>query len=193
MKKSTLSLLISIMMVTALPQSLVAGDGGVKHKTAAEAPEVIKSEIEGIYNYSRSGDETGFGGATDPSAMNALKEQGYHSVINLRLADEDGVDVPAARMAASQAGLEYIHLPFDSSNPDPKYFENFLAAVDNEVNQPVYLHCGSATRVAALWMTKRVIADGWTLDAAEKEARSIAGKPDAAVAFATKYIQSKEK
>ncbi|MEN8162000.1 MAG: hypothetical protein ABFS41_18165 [Myxococcota bacterium] len=66
----------------------------------------------------------------------------------------------------------------------------FLAAVGDEANQPVYVHCGSGTRVAALWMIKRVVADGWEADRAREEAEAIAGKPEKAVAFATEYLAS---
>ena len=60
-------------------------------------------------------------------------------------------------------------------------------------NQPVYIRCGSATRAAALWMSKRVLADDWSMEAAAEEARAIAGKPDAAVAYAEKFIQQHKK
>ena len=95
----------------------------------------------------------------------------------------------ASRGAAEKAGLNYVHLPFDSANPPPGFFDRFLSAVSDEFNQPIYIHCGSATRVAALWMSKRVVADGWSMESAEVEARAIADKPDEAVGFATKYIE----
>ena len=195
MKISILKVLIALAILSTLPPTLSAGDCGKDHemKTGNKAPMTVsEAEIAGIYNYSTIEGKAGFGGATAPSAMKALKDEGYGTVINLRLADEDGVDIAAARMAASQAGLNYVHLPFNTSNPDPDFLEKFLAEVDAESNQPVYIHCGSATRVAALWMTKRVIDDGVSSEAAETEARMIAGKPDAAVAFAEKYIEAQQ-
>ena len=195
MKTSFTRFLFVLVVLSALPLALTAGDCGKDHETKVEnmtPMTVTKAEIAGIYNYSRIDGKAGFGGATEPSAMKALKNDGYGTVINLRLATEDGVDIAAERMAASQVGLNYVHLPFDSSNPDPDFLDRFLAEVDAESNQPVYIHCGSATRVAALWMTKRVIDDGVPSEIAEKEARAIAGKPDAAVAFAEKYIESQK-
>ena len=66
-----------------------------------------------------------------------------------------------------------------------------MAAVSDETNQPVYIYCKTATRVAALWMVSRVLEDGWEIDAAREEAKAIAAKPDEAIAFATKYIESR--
>ena len=174
-----------ILLLSLMPFLLIAGEQPVV--------EASKGEIPGIYNYSFNDDPTGFGGTTEPSAMKALAEQGYKSVINLRVEGETGNDLPSSRMAASQAGLNYVHLPLDTSNPDPAFFENFLAAVNDEANQPAYIHCGSATRVAAMWMSKRVIEDGWSVEKAEQEARSIAGKPDAAVAYGKKFIESQQR
>ena len=69
--------------------------------------------------------------------------------------------------------------------------ENILATVGNQANQPVYIHCGSATRAAALWMIGRVLKDEWEVDAASSEAKVIALKPPEAVAFATAYFTSR--
>lgn len=174
---------ISLMLQASLLQAGEPGD---------LVGQVTKSELSGVYNYSVTEDGFGFGGATEPSAMALLREQGYATVVNLRLDSEEGANVAQSRAAAEAAGLDYIHLPFDSKNPAPGYFDEFLAAVQNEANQPIYIHCGSATRAAALWMSKRVLADEWSMEAAAEEARAIAGKPDAAVDFATGYIETLE-
>lgn len=174
---------ISLMLQALLLQAGEPGD---------LVGQVTKSELSGVYNYSVTEDGFGFGGATEPSAMALLREQGYATVVNLRLDSEEGANVAQSRAAAEAAGLDYIHLPFDSKNPAPGYFDEFLAAVQNEANQPIYIHCGSATRAAALWMSKRVLADEWSMEAAAEEARAIAGKPEAAVDFATGYIETLE-
>jgi uncharacterized protein (TIGR01244 family) len=162
--------------------------------------QVKKAEMPGIVNFSRidgtegfGGATAGFGGATEPSAMAELKKNGFASVINLRLATERGAEIDASRAAAEAAGLNYIHLPFDSANPDPALVDDFVAAMSNEANETVYIHCASATRVAALWMIGRVLEDGWSLDEARREATAIAAKPDEAVAFASAYLASQER
>jgi uncharacterized protein (TIGR01244 family) len=165
---------------------------------APASPRVEKIEAPGIENFSRiegepgfAGSPVGLGGATEPSAMPWLRGQGFASVINLRFATEEGVDVEGSRAAAEAAGLDYIHLPFNPKVPDPELVGEFLAAVGSQENQPVYIHCGSATRAAALWMIARVLRDGWELEAAGEEAKGIAGKPDAAIAFATAYLSER--
>jgi uncharacterized protein (TIGR01244 family) len=152
--------------------------------------QVQKQEIAGIRNYSRVDATVGCGGATDPAAMSALRKEGYVSVINLRLASEDGANVDAGRAAAQAAGLKYIHLPFNAAMPDAKVIDTFLATVADKGNQPVYIHCGSANRVGGVWMIKRVLQDKWSLDRALTEAKAIGLNNPALQTFATDYINS---
>src|ERR671912_991416 len=137
------------------------------------AAQVQKKEMAGVRNYSRVDATVGCGGAVDPAAMKALKGEGYVSVINLRLASEEGANVEAGRAAAQAAGLKYIHLPFNAAMPDSKVVDSFLAAVADKSNQPVFIHCGSANRVGAVWMIKRALQDGWEVDRARAEAEAI--------------------
>ena len=164
---------------------------------ASAAAEIEETDVPGIRQYSQldgpagfAGAPVGFGGATQAAAMPWLRREGYAAVINLRLATEKGAEVDASRTAAQASGLKYVHLPFDPKAQDPQIIDKFLAAVGDQQNQPVYIHCNSATRVAALWMIARVLEDGWEVDRARKEARAIAFKPDEAVAFATRYLST---
>jgi uncharacterized protein (TIGR01244 family) len=121
-----------------------------------------------------------------------LKSQGFATVINLRLTGEEGADVDSSRAEAQAAGLNYIHFPFNPKVATRDVVIGFLTVVGNPANQPVYIHCGSATRAGALWMIGRVLRDGWEIDAASKEAEAIAAKPEEAIAFATQFIASRQ-
>ena len=152
--------------------------------------QVKKQEMPGIRNYSRVDATVGCGGAVDPSAMTALRKEGFVSVINLRLATEEGANVEAGRAAAQAAGLKYIHLPFNAAMPDPKVVDSFLAAVADRSNQPVFIHCGSANRVGGVWMIKRALQDKWPIEKALTEAQAIGLNNPALTAFATDYIKT---
>jgi uncharacterized protein (TIGR01244 family) len=159
----------------------------------ATSAQVKKSEMPGVRNYSRVDATVGCGGAVDPSAMSALRKEGYVSVINLRLPNEEGANVDAGRAAAQSAGLKYIHLPFNAASPDPKVVSDFLGAVADKSNQPVFIHCGSANRVGAVWMIKRVLQDGWAVDRAQTEAEAIGLQNPQLLAFANTYIKEHKK
>ena len=155
--------------------------------------QVTKKDVPGVRNYSRVDATIGCGGATDASAMPALKREGFVSVINLRQASEPGANVEAGRTAAQAAGLKYIHLPFNAAAPDEAVVDRFLKAVADKSNQPVFIHCGSANRVGGVWMIKRVMLDGWTVDRARAEADAIGLSSPQLVAFASDYIAKHRK
>jgi len=164
---------------------------GVALLLAATAlAQVTKRELAGVRNYSRVDATVGCGGAVDPAAMAALRKEGYVSVINLRQATEAGADIEAGRAAAQAAGLKYIHMPFNVAAPDAKVVDGFLAAVADKSNQPVFIHCGSANRVGGMWMIKRVLQDGWTIERAMTEAEAIGLSSAPLKTFAAEYIKA---
>ena len=152
--------------------------------------QVRKAELAGVRNYSKVDATVGCAGATDASAMKALKAEGYVSVINLRLPTEQGADVDAGRAAAQAAGLKYFHFPFNTATPDAASVSNFLSTVADKSNQPVFVHCGSANRVGGMWMIKRVLQDKWPIDQARTEAEAIGLREPAMIAFVTDYINT---
>ena len=152
--------------------------------------QVTKQDLPGVRNFSRVDATVGCAGAVDPAAMGALRKEGFVSVINLREASEQGADVEGSRAAAQKAGLKYIHLPFNAGKPDPELVNRFLSAVADTSNQPVFIHCGSANRVGAMWMIKRALHDGWPIEKAQAEGRAVGLSSPQLVAFATEYIKT---
>ena len=140
----------------------------------------------GVRNYTRVDATVACGGATPPEAMGDLKRLGFTSVINFRTAQEEGADIEASQTAAADAGLKYFHIPFRA--PSPENVEEFLVVVADTSNQPVYIHCGSANRVGAMWFIKRVKLDGWNDARAMQEAETIGLRSEALKEFARGYV-----
>ncbi|MFN2444831.1 MAG: beta-lactamase hydrolase domain-containing protein [Vicinamibacterales bacterium] len=152
-----------------------------------------KEERAGIANFTRVDAVVACGGATETSALPALKKDGFTSVINLRVADEPSANIDENKAEAAKVGLRYFHLPFQANAPDPALVDRFLATVSDKANQPVYIHCGSANRVAAVWMVKRVLQDGWATDQALTEAKAIGLTSAPLEKFAMDYIARHKK
>jgi uncharacterized protein (TIGR01244 family) len=160
---------------------------------AALAQPPTKTTVPGAVNVTRVDAAIACGGATTPEAFPELKKLGFSSIVNLRREQEPGVDIPGAKAAAATAGLKYVHIPVDGANPDPKSVEAFLAAVTNKANQPAYIHCGSANRVGAFWLIKRVVVDGWEIPRATEEAVTIGLTNEALKKFAIDYATANKK
>ena len=141
---------------------------------------------QGVRNYTRVDATVACGGATPPEAMVDLKQLGFTAVINFRTSQEEGVNIEASQTAAADAGLKYFHIPFRA--PSPEVAEEFLGVVADPSNRPVYIHCGSANRVGAMWFIKRVKQDGWNDARAMQEAETIGLRSEALKEFARAYV-----
>src|SRR5262245_256518 len=101
---------------------------------------VIKETVPGITNFARVETTVACAGAIKPEAVPAIKKYGFVSILNLREASEPGADIDAEAAAAKQAGLKFVHLPFNAASPDPHLVKNFLSAIKKPENQPAFIH-----------------------------------------------------
>ena len=154
---------------------------------SVSAQQVVKKDIAGVSTFAQLESTIACGGSTKPEAIRDIRNMGFKSVINLRLATEEGAMVEEEGAAVKAAGMNYVHLPFNAQSPDPKLIDNFIAAVTKPANTPAYVHCAAGGRAAALWMIKRVKADGWTVDRALVEANAL-GLNDRFRPFAMNYL-----
>lgn len=153
------------------------------------AGQVTKKDIAGISTFAQVESTIACGGTTTPEAIREVKRMGFKTVVNLRLESEPGAMVDEEGAVVRSLGMNYVHLPFNIQTPDPKLVENFMAAVAGAANTPAYVHCAAGGRAAALWMIKRVKADGWTQAAALEEANAL-GLNDRLRPFALNYLKT---
>jgi protein tyrosine phosphatase (PTP) superfamily phosphohydrolase (DUF442 family) len=107
--------------------------------TAASA-QVVRQEVPGIRNFAKVESTVACAGAITPAAIEEIKKMGYASIINLRLATEQGADIDANTAAAKVAGIPYYHIPFSSSAPDPAVVDTFLKTITAPGVQPAFIH-----------------------------------------------------
>lgn len=153
------------------------------------AQQVVKKDIAGISTFAQLESTIACGGSTRPEAIREIRNMGFKSVINLRLASEEGAMVEEEGAVVRAVGMNYVHLPFNAQSPSPTLIDDFVAAVTNPANTPAYVHCAAGGRAAALWMIKRVKADGWTVERALVEANAL-GLNDRFRPFALNYLRA---
>ena len=153
------------------------------------AQQVTRKAIAGISTFAQVETTIACGGSTSPAAIREIGRMGFKSVINVRLASEPGAMVEEEGVAVRAAGMNYVHLPFNAQSPDPMLIDNFIAAVSAPANTPAYVHCAAGGRAAALWMIKRVKADGWSEARALDEANAL-GLNDRFRPFALNYLRT---
>jgi len=151
---------------------------------------VTKETLPGVTNFAKLETTIACAGATTPQAVAGLKQMGYASIINLREATEAGADIDAEAAAAKTAGINFIHLPFNTASPNPAVVDSFLKAVTDTKNQPAFVHCASGNRAAAMWMIKRMQLDKWDSERAGAEAAALGLTNGALKTFALNYVES---
>jgi protein tyrosine phosphatase (PTP) superfamily phosphohydrolase (DUF442 family) len=107
--------------------------------TAASA-QVVKQEVPGIRNFAKVESTVACAGAITPAAIPEIKKLGYVSIINLRLATEQGADIDGNIAAAKAADIPYYHIPFSTAAPDPAAVDTFLKTITAPGVQPAFIH-----------------------------------------------------
>ena len=158
--------------------------------TALEAvAQVTKEAVPGITNMARLETTVACAGAITVDAVPAIKKMGFASIINLRLATEQGADVEKQEAAAKAAGLNYFHVPF-GGQPDPVAAGKFLDAITTKGAEPAFIHCAGGNRAATMWLIKRLAVDHWDVDRATKEAIALGQTNATTRQWAIEYGQS---
>lgn len=139
----------------------------------AFAQKVTKQDVAGIRNFARVETTVACGGTISAEAMPEVKNMGFKAIVNLRMASEPGANVEQEAAAAKAAGLNYVHIPFNSQAPDAKQVDTFLATIVKGDISPAYIHCGGGPRAAMMWMVKRLVIDKWETDKAVAEATEL--------------------
>jgi protein tyrosine phosphatase (PTP) superfamily phosphohydrolase (DUF442 family) len=146
-----------------------------------------------IQNFMQINSEFCSGGQPTLAQLAELKSQGVKSILNLRVPGERGFDAPAEEAEAKKLGLNYFLIPVQGQTPKDEQADEFLKITDNARNRPVFIHCGSANRVGAFFMIRRVLRDGMSFDAAKAEADKIGLRSAALADFAKQYIDKHKK
>lgn len=129
------------------------------------------TDVSTIRNFLRVTPEFCTGGQPRIEHFAQLKAEGVKAVLNLRQPGEHRAAEEQA--AVEQAGLKYFNVPVEYSSPTDAAADAFLRITDDPSNRPMFIHCTAAIRVGGFWMIRRVMRDGFTIDAALAEAKKV--------------------
>lgn len=151
-----------------------------------------EQEVPPIRNFLQVNKEFCTGGQPRLEHLQKLKDDGVKAIINLRPAGEHRAAEEEAK--AKELGFRYFNIPVVFGEPKDEQATEFLKITDDPANRPAFIHCASAIRVGAFWMIRRVLRDGWTVEAAEEEATKIGLKENPHLnEFARRYIERNRK
>jgi len=152
----------------------------------------VQDSVPPIRNFIRLNSQYCTGAQPRLEHLEMLKKDGVKAIINLRQPSEHRAGEEEAK--AKELGLRYFNIPVVFGEPKDEQVDQFLSITDDVDNQPAFIHCAAGIRVGAFWMIRRVLRDGFTVDAAEKEAEQIGLKDSPHLnEFARRYIAQHKK
>lgn len=119
-------------------------------------------------------------GQPEPEDWARLQRRGYRLIINMR---SDAERAAAQEAVARTHGLDYIHLPLPAYELEPEHLAEFSDIVSRHKDEPVVIHCRTASRVALVWMLYRVVHEGLSHEEAEAELRAAGYDEDSMATF----------
>lgn len=132
-------------------------------KTATGLPN-FHQVTEGIYR----------GGAPTKQGLQALKEMGVVTIIDLRI-ERKALE---EKKLAEEMGFTWIHIPMGAEAPTQQQVDTFLATLAKAPDEPVFVHCQhGADRTGAMIGIYRVQVQSWTFEQAWLEMRKYGFKP----------------
>ena len=151
-----------------------------------------QDSVPPIRNFLRVNTDFCTGGQPRLEHLEMLKKDGVKAILNLRQPSEHRAEEEQAK--AKELGLKYFNIPFVFGDPKDEQVDEFLKITDDESNRPLFIHCTAGIRVGAFWMIRRVLRDGFTIEAAEKEAEQVGLKDSPHLnEFARRYIAKHKK
>ena len=149
-------------------------------------------EVPPIRNFVRLSDDFCTGAQPRLEHFEKLKADGVKSILNLRPAGEHRAAEEEAKV--KELGLQYFNIPVVFGEPKKEQVAEFFKITDERKNFPIFIHCAAGIRVGAFWFIRRVLRDGWTVEAAEKEADEVGLRESPHwKEFARKYIEEHRK
>jgi protein tyrosine/serine phosphatase len=95
------------------------------------------------------------GAQPSPEGFERLKQMGIKTVVDLRGASH--------RDELEDLGLKYVHIPSNAFQVENANVVEFLRAVRDPANQPVFVHCAQgADRTGCYVAAYRIIEQGWS-------------------------------
>ena len=125
------------------------------------------------------GDRIFIGAQPSEQDLAELKQQGFRSVVNLRLPGEE--DQPLSPdeegFKVKQQGMEYLHIPVSGKSIRLEQADQVCTQMEC-LPHPVYVHCRKGGRAAIFALMNEAVEHGWTMDKLESRAAELGIKLD---------------
>ena len=141
----------------------------------AAKPRTHREDFPGLASYFPIDGTASNGGPVQSAewVVSELWRRGFKTFIDVI----PGRDADAIARAARGVGMKYMPMSIARDGAGAQFdaakIDSAIKAISDPANQPVFLHGVNARTTAMLWMVKRVVTDGWSVEQAGAEAATI--------------------
>ncbi len=118
-----------------------------------------ETQLIGIHSIN---DEVSVAGELSPEQLQQASEQGFKSVINLRMPKEKGF-LPDEPQIVELLGMQYAHIPVNPSSLSGELVAQVSEHID-QLPKPVLMHCSLGLRSAGIGLLRSGIDQGMTVE-----------------------------
>lgn len=123
-------------------------------------------QISDIFNYRKIDEKIATGGQPTVEQIKLIEQAGYQTVINLALATSENALADEAAVVES-LGMKYIHIPIEFTQPTIEQFDRFTQAMQDNQQDPVFIHCAANLRVSVFVYLYRIQQQGLSPEQAQ--------------------------
>jgi uncharacterized protein (TIGR01244 family) len=179
-----IGLAVVCLWATITTRHVAAVEPPAASPTKTELKEIELGSVRPLFQFGN----IYFAGQPNPGDLKTLQQHGIKTVVTLRPKVELDWD---ERAAVEALGMRLVEVPVTgvkdfTEDKFAKVREVLRSASEQE---PVILHCASATRVGAAMIAFRVLDQGASVEQARSEAERVGLKSAAFVDLAQAYIQ----
>ncbi len=113
-------------------------------------------------NFRKINEQISVSGQPSAADLDALKTQGFRTVINLRTDDEAGILPDEEREVESRA-LNYAAIPISPATLDDLTVARFSQALESVDGSPALVHCKGGGRAGVMTLLHLAVKSGWNL------------------------------
>lgn len=110
-------------------------------------------------------------GQVTEEQLKQAAQEGFHSVLNLRAPDEEGV-LPGEKEKAEEAGLSYVNIPVRKETISNDLTAWVLSEIDR-LPKPALIHCASGMRAGAMGFMHMATRQGLSAKQAMEQAQAL--------------------
>lgn len=133
-----------------------------------------KIRVRGVANFGEVTPQLYRGAQPSKQGFENLSKMGINIVVDLR----GGGEVAREEKEVTAAGMKFVAIPWECSNPKDDYFVKFLTILRDNPDKKIFVHCHvGVDRTGMMVASYRMAEQGWTAEEALREMKAFGFSP----------------